>query len=246
MLEFHRVRETPSPLAIPTTAVYNSPGTGGSPYYRERPPPRPWVGFEMARTREKTSGGVGCGLLLLLSAAAVVGAGVAAYRHGPQWPRVLLHRPPGVVIHHSATGATAGGRTVDADFIDLAHERRGWGITDGEVEYHIGYHYVILPDGTIENGRPEWLPGAHATGANEYVGICLVGNFSTTGNPAGAEQPARPTEAQMRSLTKLVQSLMRKYRFGADRVYGHRDFVATDCPGDRFPMDAFRHDLATD
>lgn len=197
----------------------------------------------MAQSDDRTGGHGGCGLLLLLLAIGVTRAGMLAYHHGARWPDVLVHRPPGVVIHHSATAATAGGRRVDAAFIDRAHERRGWCVSDGGVDYHIGYHYVILPDGTVEAGRPEWLPGAHAVGANDHLGICLVGNFSSGANPEGAEQPARPTKAQMAALTELVKRLMRKYRFGADHIYGHRDFAATDCPGDRFPLEQFRREL---
>ena len=192
---------------------------------------------------DNRGGGLGCGVLLLCAAVAALVAGVLAYHHGPRWPQMLTHRPPGVVIHHSATGAMAGGRTIDAAFIDQAHERRGWGVSDGGVDYHIGYNYVILPDGTVESGRPEWLPGAHAVGANDYLGICLVGNFSSKANPNGADQPARPTAEQMAALTDLLRTLMRKYRFGPNRIYGHRDFAATDCPGDRFPLEDLKREL---
>ena len=48
--------------------------------------------------------------------------------------------------------------------------------------YHdIGYHAVILQNGTIEAGRPEHLIGAHAKTGKTYsrnsfsLGVCLVG-----------------------------------------------------------------------
>jgi N-acetyl-anhydromuramyl-L-alanine amidase AmpD len=187
--------------------------------------------------------GPGCSAVLLFAAVMLVIAGALAYRHGPRWLQVILHHPPGVVIHHSATGAIARARKVDAEFIDATHQRRGWGISDGDREFHIGYHYVILPDGTVQEGRPEWLPGAHAVGANDHLGICLIGNFSSKDNPNSAEQPARPTEAQMSALKALLRELMGKYHFGPDDIHGHRDFAATDCPGDRFPMEALRANL---
>lgn len=51
--------------------------------------------------------------------------------------------------------------------------------------YHIGYHYIILPDGTLESGRPEKCKGAHAVGYNDYLGICLIGDFSPGDNING-------------------------------------------------------------
>jgi hypothetical protein len=41
---------------------------------------------------------------------------------------------------------------------------------------HIGYHYVIRLDGSVESGRALWEVGAHAQGQNSgSVGICMIG-----------------------------------------------------------------------
>jgi len=64
------------------------------------------------------------------------------------------------------------GRGDNAETIHNWHLERGW---DG-----IGYHYVILEDGTIENGRPEYWKGSHAKGYNDAVGICLIGDDKFT------------------------------------------------------------------
>jgi N-acetyl-anhydromuramyl-L-alanine amidase AmpD len=41
----------------------------------------------------------------------------------------------------------------------------------------VGYHFIIRRDGTIEEGRPLDVMGAHAKGFNaESLGVCLVGN----------------------------------------------------------------------
>ena len=165
-------------------------------------------------------------------------------RHGPCWLDFLLHQhPPGVIIHHTATAATAEGRSVNAALVDQAHERRGWGLSDAHKTYHIGYHYLILPDGTVETGRPEWMPGAHCRGRNHYLGIGLVGNFSSQANPHGEQQPARPTAAQVNALHSLLLSLMKEHGFGPDDVHGHSEFGATECPGDRFPIEEIRRHL---
>jgi hypothetical protein len=128
-----------------------------------------------------------------------------------------------IVIHHSAT--PGGG----AAAFDKMHKSKGWD--------ELGYHFVIgngtdTRDGQVEVGprwpRQKW--GAHAkTPDNRYndfgVGICLVGNFDVT----------RPTDEQMRSLSKLVAFLMKTYHIPASRVVGHSDTGrATDCPGRLF------------
>ena len=125
-----------------------------------------------------------------------------------------------IVIHHSAT--PTGG----AAAFDKMHRAKGWD--------ELGYHFVIgngtdTRDGQVEVGgrwpRQKW--GAHAkTPDNRYndfgIGVCLVGNFDN----------ARPTDEQMKSLSKLVAHLMKTYRIPPDRVVGHGDTGRpTECPG---------------
>ena len=124
-----------------------------------------------------------------------------------------------IVIHHSAT--PAGG----AKAFDKMHKAKGWD--------ELGYHFVVgngtdTRDGQVEVG-PRWVKqkwGAHAkTPDNRFnkqgIGICLVGNFDNE----------RPTKAQLASLSKLVAFLMKTYNVPADRVIGHGETKATDCPG---------------
>lgn len=88
------------------------------------------------------------------------------------------------------------GRGDTAKTIHQWHLDRGW---DG-----IGYHFVILEDGTVEAGRPEYWQGSHARGYNETLGICLIGEGSFT-------------PAQFISLEKLLKDKGLK----ADEVVGH-------------------------
>jgi len=121
------------------------------------------------------------GASLLIAALATMTVGALYVRLGPAWPyRILPLVPRGIVIHHSATDTNIG-LGVDAAFLDRVHSDRGWGLRYGQNVYHIGYHYVILPDGTVQAGRPEWMPGAHTAGYNHYLGICLIGDFSDRG-----------------------------------------------------------------
>jgi len=183
-------------------------------------------------------------IALLVLALAIVAVGALSMRLGPRWPRRLFFRgPAGIVIHHTATGASVEGYVVDAERIARWHERRGFSAEYRGQIYHIGYHYVILPDGTLQPGRPEWMLGAHTYGHNDYLGVCLVGNFDRRANPGGAQQPAAPTAAQMATLRSLLRDLMTKYRLQPEDVHGHCELGATACPGDRFPLERLRADL---
>lgn len=90
------------------------------------------------------------------------------------------------------------GRGDNAETIHKWHKERGF---DG-----IGYHYVILEDGTIENGRPEYWEGAHAKGHNDAIGICLIGIDEFT-------------HSQFISLEKLLKD----HKFNREEVVGHYD-----------------------
>ncbi|MBI3948533.1 MAG: N-acetylmuramoyl-L-alanine amidase [Armatimonadetes bacterium] len=186
------------------------------------------------RRRARRARGVRRLLLVLLALAAWAG-----WRLAPP-----LRRPDAIIIHHSATPASVDGRPVDAAAIDAMHARRGFRVVYEDKVYHIGYHYVILPDGEVQPGRPERAVGAHARHENRHsLGVCLIGNFSSDANPRGARGPARPSEAQMRALEGLCRRLMRQYAIAPERVLRHSDVVRTECPGDRFPFAAFREML---
>lgn len=134
-------------------------------------------------------------------------------------PTVRANNWQWIVIHHSATPSGNAAR------FDREHKAKGWD--------ELGYHFVIDNgsgggDGAVEVG-PRWPKqkwGAHAkTADNRFndrgIGICLVGNFDVT----------RPTPAQMQSLAKLVAFLQRTYNIPSDRILGHGQTKATDCPG---------------
>ena len=105
-----------------------------------------------------------------------------------------------IVIHCSDTNEQD-----DALSIHKLHLSFGW---DG-----IGYHKVILQDGNIENGRPEYWPGAHVLGYNnKSIGVCLIGkkNFK---------------DKQYRSLKKLILEWKTKYKKA--KIVGHNSFDYT-------------------
>ena len=112
-----------------------------------------------------------------------------------------------IIIHCSATPT---GRETTAEEIHAWHKARGW---DG-----IGYHYVIKIDGTIENGRPDYWLGAHASGHNKgSLGICMIGLDEFT------------TE-QWTSLSELISALTNKHH-GINEIIGHNEISKKTCPG---------------
>jgi N-acetylmuramoyl-L-alanine amidase len=120
-----------------------------------------------------------------------------------------------IVIHCSATRE---GQHFDVTDIRSWHLARGFA--------DIGYHYVILLDGTIQNGRPLDRAGAHVAGHNaRSIGICYIGGVDAWNKPKDTR-----TEAQQQAMRQLVADLVLVYPDA--EVKGHRDFpgVAKDCP----------------
>lgn len=90
----------------------------------------------------------------------------------------------------------------------------------------IGYHFYVRKDGTIYRGRPEDKVGAHAYGANsDSIGICAEGDFNNE----------IMSEVQKNAIKELVVYLKEKYNVNI--VVGHRDTIATSCPGKNYPFD---------
>lgn len=102
----------------------------------------------------------------------------------------------------------------DAAGQDVAEIRR-WHLLRS---FHdIGYHYVIVRDGAVQKGRPEFEVGAHTMGFNhDSIGICLVGKEFFHWD-------------QFRALFGLLGALHK--RFPDAHVFGHRDFTDNKtCP----------------
>lgn len=127
-----------------------------------------------------------------------------------------------IVIHCSATKPRKGrdnSPLIGVKEIRRWHvEERGW--------RDIGYHYVIKRDGTIQQGRPDNVQGAHAAGYNkDSLGICLVGGMEKGTNKAVANY----TDVQWEMLRILVEGLTAKYQGAA--VCGHNQLTKTKtCP----------------
>jgi N-acetylmuramoyl-L-alanine amidase len=136
--------------------------------------------------------------------------GKGAYR------KRLLSAITGIVIHHSASDT--------GTIVNIAnwHISRGWP--------GIGYHFVISADGTINQTNEIDTISYHVGNYNmSNIGICLIGNFSNH----------LPTSKQLESLKELIQhvnTLVGKKLI----VRGHRDLMATECPGKMFDIREFQ------
>lgn len=88
-----------------------------------------------------------------------------------------------------------------------------------------GYHFVVLPDGTIETGRYLSEIGAHVSGQNSRsIGICYVGGLDANGKAADTRTPEQK-EALLWLLMRLV------VMFPDATIKGHRDY-SPDLNGD--------------
>ena len=137
--------------------------------------------------------------------------------------------PRRIVVHCSATRE---GAHYDARDIDRWHRARGF--------TGIGYHAVVLLDGTVQPGRPEAKPGAHVAGHNhDSLGICYIGGVAANGvTPRDTR-----TEPQRLALEAYIRSWMRRYGIPADRVLGHRELDrGKACPS--FEVSALRRALS--
>ena len=110
-----------------------------------------------------------------------------------------------IIVHCSDT--SNNDRAID---IHKLHISFGW---DG-----IGYHKIILRNGIIENGRPEFWKGAHAYEYNDKsISVCLIGK-------------SKFTLKQQKSLKKILSIWKKKYPLS--KIIGHRDLPNTKktCP----------------
>lgn len=124
------------------------------------------------------------------------------------------------IIHHSASP------DVMASTIHGWHLNQKWS--------GIGYHFVIRAGGAIERGRPEDTIGAHSgpAGNGDSIGVVLTGNFEYD----------KPTESQLDSLVWLITQYLEP-KYGKLQVMGHKDVMATACPGRNFPWAELRERL---
>lgn len=93
----------------------------------------------------------------------------------------------------------------------------------------IGYHYIVNRDANmiphVYDGRPDTLAGAHSgtNAGNQFLGINVAYGMDET-----------VPDSMFIVLAQLIADLSKAYGFAINRqtVRGHREFLATQCPGD--------------
>ncbi len=122
----------------------------------------------------------------------------------------------GVVIHHSVTpeGKTIEQVKATLRQIDDGDRRQGYG--------GIGYNLAVDYAGRIYAARGMNRMGAHTADANSRnYGVCYIGDGRV-----------RITDDAVRAIRQVVHRLQQNSDKKL-RIYGHRDLVATACPGEK-------------
>ncbi len=119
-----------------------------------------------------------------------------------------------IIIHCTATPE---GRDVSLKEVRQWHTKeRGWS--------DIGYHFLVLLDGSVEEGRPLERTGAHTKGHNwDSIGIAYVGGLDTEMNSKDTRN-----DKQKDSLVDLLCQLKDAY---GGVIYGHNNYSTKACPG---------------
>lgn len=123
----------------------------------------------------------------------------------------------GIGLHHSGVSVLQS-----VEIIHNYHKSKGWA--------GIGYHYYVRKDGSVYKGRSEEYAGAHCPGINSNsIGICAEGDYNNEVMP----------EVQKQAIIELIADI--KSRYNIKWIKGHREVVATSCPGKNFPLDEIRN-----
>jgi len=122
-----------------------------------------------------------------------------------------------VVSHHTPNQDAHGdyNRALElVQQIEQQHVNQGWSA--------IGYTWLVT-DGYAFEGRGWGRSGAHSPGANSTsIGVAFLvdGRYRT------------PMPGEYQAVADVIREGQRLGRLSYDYQWGHRDFVATACPGD--------------
>jgi hypothetical protein len=143
---------------------------------------------------------------------------------------LLSTRPTKILVHHTATPNSTDYSSSHAyqlcRSIQQSHFNRGWIDT--------GQQFTISRGGYVMEGRHRSLEalqggtrhvrGAHCDGQNDVaVGIENEGTYTSV----------QPPQALYNKLVAMCAYICQQYGIPSSQIYGHRDFNATQCPGDQ-------------
>lgn len=147
----------------------------------------------------------------------------------PSEPITVLSTPPNkIIVHHTASANSTDLSRAHADALarSIQTDHMGRGFID------TGQHFTITRGGYTLEGRHRSLEvlqagsghvsSAHTTGQNnEAVGIENEGTYTSVAPPAVLYD----------QLVALCVDICAAWGINPRQIYGHRDFAATECPG---------------
>ena len=143
-----------------------------------------------------------------------------------------MNKPQTIVLHHSASAGSTNNDFTEAT-INSAHKNRDFPVSSRG--FHVGYHYIIFPDGQLRKYRAHEEIGAHCKTDDfmngKSLGICLIGNFSET----------EPTKSQAKTLLKLLRILDDTGVVPYGNIAPHRKYQPTQCPGNNISDDLVKY-----
>lgn len=146
-----------------------------------------------------------------------------------------LVNPQRITLHHTVIAALPANASQTEE---IQRMRRILEIHLSEQFSDIGYHYIVMPSGRVYEGRSSLKVGAHDI-VNDGFGVAVDGDF---------QDPRRISQTQLDTVVALCTILCKRMGITdpitpvstqtdgmgikqLPRIMGHRDRVATGCPG---------------
>ncbi|MGW1676127.1 peptidoglycan recognition protein family protein [Saccharopolyspora sp. NPDC002376] len=144
--------------------------------------------------------------------------------------QVLDQRPVKIVVHHTASANSED--TSQEHAMELARQIQ---------EFHMDSNGWLDTGQNFTNSRGGWL----LEGRHKSLAVLTAGEQHVLGAHAGEQNSvslgienegtyvdAQVPDALWDSLVELCSYMVVQYGIDAGEIYGHRDFMATACPGD--------------
>lgn len=144
---------------------------------------------------------------------------------------VLSYKPSYIVIHHTATSNTTA--TTQAAAYSLARGIQNYHM-DSNGWLDTGQQFTVSRGGYAMEGRHRSLERLNL--GTSFVRGAHVGAGSVNSESIGIENEGlytsvTPPTALYNKLVNLCAFICEKYTLSPTQIFGHRDFMATACPG---------------
>jgi hypothetical protein len=145
--------------------------------------------------------------------------------------QVLSYKPSYIVIHHTATSNSTS--TTQSAAFSLARSIQNYHMNvNGWID--TGQQFTVSRGGYAMEGRHRSLERLRL--GNSFVRGAHVGAGNVNSESIGIENEGlytsvSPPTALWNKLVDLCAHMCDKYGIASTKIYGHRDFMATACPG---------------